>query len=82
MRQHALPTLAALALGLAVTVTLAAQTAERPRLYGLAHVAFRVSDMAAAETFYGDWLRLGRDRRRVSRLPGRNPPTHGPRGRA
>jgi hypothetical protein len=26
---------------------------ERPRIYGISHVTFRVSDMAAAQTFYG-----------------------------
>ena len=35
-----------------------AQQPERPRIYGISHVAFRVSDLTVAQRFYGTWLAL------------------------
>jgi lactoylglutathione lyase len=48
----------AAAMALCIPGAPAAQPQERPRIYGISHVAFRVSDMAAAQTFYGTWLAL------------------------
>jgi len=41
---------------LAATLLVQAQSVERPRLLGLAHVAFRVSDIEKARAFYKDFL--------------------------
>lgn len=51
---------AALALGAFLGTAPAphAQPSDRPRIYGISHVTFRVSDLAAAQTFYGGWLAL------------------------
>lgn len=38
--------------------TASAQTADRPRVYGIAYVTFRVSQFAPADTFYRGWLGL------------------------
>jgi catechol 2,3-dioxygenase-like lactoylglutathione lyase family enzyme len=49
------------AVSFAILVAIAdarAQQPARPRIYGIAHVTFRVSDLAAARTFYGSWLAL------------------------
>ncbi len=49
---------AVLALGVAAASVPLAQTAPRPRITGISHVAFRVSDAGAARRFYRDLLGL------------------------
>jgi catechol 2,3-dioxygenase-like lactoylglutathione lyase family enzyme len=57
--RHGLPGALAIALVCLATIeTARAQPAGRPRIYGIAHVTFRVSDLAVAQTFYGAWLAL------------------------
>lgn len=49
--------LAALIVAALVTTSLPAQTkVERPQILGIAHVAFRVSDLAKSRSFYKDFL--------------------------
>jgi len=50
--------LVALATVRIVTMAAAAQAPERPRIYGIAFVTFRISEALPARTFYESWLRL------------------------
>ncbi len=52
----ALPIVASLAVVVASASLASVKTPERPRVLGISHVAFRVSDLAAARAFYEDFL--------------------------
>jgi lactoylglutathione lyase len=51
-----LPLLASLAVVVASASLASVETPERPRVLGISHVAFRVSNLAAARAFYEDFL--------------------------